>query len=70
MVEVGGDTDRDFRMLFSKLTDTLKSKNENKISKCQWEGCPGKENSVDWVEADQLYLHVTGPAQQFFEWGG
>lgn len=56
MVEVGGDTDSDFRIMFEKVNEGLKNR-KNQISKCKWKGCSELQNG-GWEEADQLYVHA------------
>ena len=56
MVEVGRDTDSDFRVMFKKLNDGLRKQKENPKS-CKWKGCSEQQN---WTEADELYQHVKG----------
>ena len=56
MVEVGRDTDSDFRVMFKKLNDGLRKQKENSKS-CTWKGCSELQN---WTEADELYQHVKG----------
>ena len=55
-VEVGRDTDSDFRVMFKKLNDGLRKQKENPKS-CKWKGCSEQQN---WTEADELYQHVKG----------
>ena len=55
MVEVGRDTDSDFRVMFKRLNDGLRKQKENTKS-CKWKGCSGQQN---WTE-DELYQHVKG----------
>lgn len=56
MVEVGRDTDSDFRVMFKRLNDGLRKQKENTKS-CKWKGCSGQQN---WTEEDELYQHVKG----------
>ena len=56
MVEVGRDTDSDFRVMFNKLNDGLRKQKENPKS-CKWKGCSDQQNCI---EADELYQHVKG----------
>ena len=56
MVEVGRDTDSDFRVMFNKLNAGLRKQKEHPKS-CKWKGCTEQQN---WAEADELCQHVKG----------
>ncbi|KAJ7384800.1 hypothetical protein OS493_019476 [Desmophyllum pertusum] len=57
MIEVGADTDGDFRIMFKQLNQALTSSSERQNIKCHWKGCTG---SITWSDCDQLFIHVKG----------
>lgn len=57
MIEVGADTDGDFRIMFKQLNQALTSSSERQNMKCHWKGCT---ESITWSDCDQLFIHVKG----------
>ncbi len=54
MIEVGTDTDSDFKTMFKQLNSAL-IRTGNQNLKCNWKECT--DNTI-WTDRDQLFLHV------------
>ena len=58
MVEVGKNTDNNFKVMFHNLYKGMKSRNENlQNPNCLWNACSESEKEK-FVDVEQLYDHV------------